>query len=397
MLEFAFLVVFLAIVWWAGSRRSAIPLRLRLEVFATVLAILLAAAYVIIKRFELGLGAVSHMSDQFPWGIWIGFDLCGVALAAGGFVLAGTVHVLHLKRFEPILRPTVLTALIAYQLVAAILVLDLGRPYRFWHPLIMWQPHSVMFEITFCLTLYTLVLALEFSPILGERFGWKKMSSAIHSFTLPVVMLGVILSTLHQSSFGSLFLIMPQKLHPLWYTPWLPVLFFTSAVCAGIAVVTIESHFCEKWFHHGFSDDLMRRLGRACGVVLCLYVGLKLADLWSRGAWRYLSSGSWLAFSWLAEVGMGAALPAVWLCRPHPATPTKGILVASFLITGGVVLNRLNVCWFGLIPASGVVYVPSWMEVVLTLAFVVLGIFAFMALSQLLPVFPVAERPREIP
>ena len=166
------------------------------------------------------LGPSTNLNDQFPWGIWIGFDvLCGVMLAAGGFTLTAAVHIFNIKRLHPIVRPTILTAFLGYVLVCVALMYDLGRPYRIWHPLVMRNPHSVMFEVAYCVMLYTTVLSLEFSPIVLERFNLQKPLKIVRAALIPLVILGVILSTLHQSSLGTVYLIMPEKLHPLWYTP----------------------------------------------------------------------------------------------------------------------------------------------------------------------------------
>ncbi len=171
-------------------------------------------------RFTRGLGPSTNLNDQFPWGIWIGFDvLCGVMLAAGGFTLTAAVHIFNIKRLHPIVRPTILTAFLGYVLVCVALMYDLGRPYRIWHPLVMRNPHSVMFEVAYCVMLYTTVLSLEFSPIVLERFNLQKPLKIVRAVLIPLVILGVILSTLHQSSLGTVYLIMPEKLHPLWYTP----------------------------------------------------------------------------------------------------------------------------------------------------------------------------------
>jgi Ni/Fe-hydrogenase subunit HybB-like protein len=382
MLELIFGIGFAAILAWVVSRRSHLRLRVRLELLLGLLTLFVGAMYAIAKRIEGGLGAVTNLSDAVPWGLWITFDLCGVALAAGGFLIAATVHVLHLRRFEPILRPTVLTALIAYQLVAAVLVLDLGRPQRFWHPLIMWQPHSVMFEITLCLTLYTLVLAVEFLPAVLERLGRPQLAESLHRLAIPVVIAGVILSTLHQSSFGSLFLIIPQKLHPLWYTPALPVFFLISAACAGLAVVIIEARVYPA---------LRLELGRACQWVLWGYLALKVVDLAWRGGFRDIAQPAWLGVSWLMEVVGGALLPAVWFGRAWRRRTTRGLTAASLLVVGGVELPRANISWFALIPSHGVVYIPTWMEVVITAALASAGVLAFVAIAQLIPVFPGAD------
>src|SRR5512140_1389256 len=198
---------------------------------AVLIVILILAAYATFVRFFYGLGASTNLSDEFPWGIWIGFDvLCGVMLAAGGFTLMAAIHIFNIKRFRPVVRPAVLTAFLGYLLVCGALMFDLGKPYNIWHPIIMWNPHSVMFEVGWCVMLYTTVLFLEFSPVLMERFKLRRAGRVMRTIAPILVILGVILSTLHQSSLGSLFLILPGKVHPLWYSAILPVQFFISAL-----------------------------------------------------------------------------------------------------------------------------------------------------------------------
>ena len=189
-----------------------------------------------------GLGGSTNLSDKFPWGIWIGFDvMCGVGLAAGGFTLVAIVHIFNIEKYKPVLRPAILTAFLGYSLVVVGLLFDLGRPDRLWHPLVMWNPHSVMFEVAWCVTLYTTVLFLEFLPMVFEKFGWHKPLEWIHRISVPLMILGVLLSTLHQSSLGTLFLIVPEKLYPLWYTPILPLLFYFRRSRSGLAMTIFES------------------------------------------------------------------------------------------------------------------------------------------------------------
>src|SRR3972149_3868963 len=213
--------------------------------------LVLAGAVLAAVRFIRGLGAVTNLSDQFPWGVWIGFDvMVGVALAAGAFTVNATVHVFHLDRYRPLLRPAVLTGFLGYLMVIIALLVDLGRPWNIWHPIVMWNPHSVMFEVAWCVMLYTAVLALEFGQAVLERLGrWRLLQIARLSIT-PLAVAAVILSPLPQSSLGSLFLIAPGKLHPLWYTPLLPFLFFVSALAVGLAMVTAEATASARTFHH---------------------------------------------------------------------------------------------------------------------------------------------------
>jgi len=347
------------------------------------------AAAITVVRFVGGLGASTALSDQFPWGLWIGFDvMSGVALAAGGFVIAGAVHVFGLRRYEPLARPAVLTAFLGYLLVIFGLLYDLGRPYRIWHPLIYWQHHSVMFEVGWCVTLYTSVLAMEFSPMLFERLGWQWPLKIVRFFYIPIVIAGVILSTLHQSSLGSLFLIVPEKLHPLWYSPLLPVFFFTSAVAAGLAMTIVESTLSAKAFKRGLEADLLAGLGRATAVVLAIYLVLKAADLAVSQDWRLLTTTTAYSLLFWAEMGLGVVLPMLLLASRRVRETPAWLFGSAVLVVGGLVLNRLNVGIFGMFAHTGLVYVPSWMEVTITIALVTTGVLAFGLAGKYLPVFP---------
>src|SRR5205085_38749 len=251
-----------------------------------------AGFYATVVRFTQGLGRSTNLSDQFPWGIWISFDvLCGVMLAAGGFTLTAAVHILNIKRLHPIIRPTILTAFLGYVLVCVALMFDLGRPYNIWHPLIMRNPHSVMFEVAYCVMLYTAVLSLEFAPIVLERFNLQKPLKIIRAILIPLVIGGVILSTLHQSSLGTVYLIMPNKLHPLWYSPLLPVFFFISAIAVGLAMTIFESSLSSKYFGRQLELPLLRELARVLVVVLWVFAILRLEDLLHRGVLKQLFAG----------------------------------------------------------------------------------------------------------
>ena len=258
----------------------------RLTIWRAVFLVLMAAgAYATYLRVFYGLGAVTNLSDQFPWGIWIGFDiLCGVGLAAGGFTLVATVHIFNIERYKPILRPAILTAFLGYVLVVLALFFDLGRPDRIWHPLVMWNPHSVMFEVAWCVTLYTTVLALEFAPAVFERLGWEKPLDWLKFISVPLMILGVILSTLHQSSLGSLYLIVPHKLYALWYTPLLPVFFYLSAICMGLAMTIFESWHSSRAFGRDLELPLAAGLARVLAVLLMTLLFVRFLDLEQRGA-----------------------------------------------------------------------------------------------------------------
>jgi Ni/Fe-hydrogenase subunit HybB-like protein len=377
-------------------------MRFKLTFWKLTFFFLMAAGfYATVVRFTQGLGAATNLSDRFPWGLWIGFDvLCGVMLAAGGFTLTATVHIFNIERMKPIVRPTVLTAFLGYSLVCLALMYDLGRPYRIWHPLIMRNPHSVMFEGAYCVMLYTTVLALEFSPVVLERFKLDRPLRWIRSVTIPLVIAGVILSTLHQSSLGSLYLIMPNSLHPLWYSPLLPVFFFLSAIAVGLAMTIFESSMSSKHFGQQLELPILRELGRVLFVVLAIYAILRFEDLLHRGALRLTVRPSYEMGLFWVEVLLAIIVPLGLLLFRRIRTSPAGLYAAAVMVALGFVTNRLNVSITGLEQTAGTHYMPKWTEIAVTGAITALGFALFGLAVKYLPIFqhaPVAEEPRTIP
>jgi len=318
----------------------------------------------------------------------VAFDvLGGVALAAGGFTMAAVVYVLHNERYHPLVRPAVVTGFLGYVLVVAALLVDLGRPYRIWHPVIMWNPHSVMFEVAWCVLLYTLVLALEFGQMVLERLGRLTMLRLTRLAMPPLVVAGVILSTLHQSSLGTLFLIVPGKLHPLWYTPMLPVLFFVSALAVGPAMVLLESFLSSRALKRELELPLLMDLARISFVILSIYLGLKVTDLIARGAWPQALAPSVEGRLFAAELLLGVVLPMILLATDGGRAVTKNAIAATLVVLG-VVLNRLNVAITGMLAGSHATYVPAWTEVLVSLGITAAGVLAYLWIAEHLPVFP---------
>ena len=357
-----------------------------------LLTILAAGFYGTIIRFVQGLGASTNLNDQFPWGIWIGFDvLCGVMLAAGGFTLTAAVHIFNIKRLHAIVRPTILTAYLGYVLVCVALMFDLGRPYRIWHPLIMRNPHSVMFEVAYCVMLYTTVLSLEFSPIVLERFGWHKPLKIIKAVLIPLVICGVILSTLHQSSLGTVYLIMPDKLHPFWYSPLLPVFFFISAIAVGLAMTIFESSLSSKYFGRQLELPILQELGRVLMVVLSVFAILRFEDLFHRGMLRRtLQPGYEMYLFWL-EVSLSLILPLALLLQKKVRNSAGGLYLAAVMVVLGFITNRLNVSITGLESTAGMHYVPKWTEIAVTGAIIAAGFALFGLAVKYLPIFPAED------
>jgi len=356
---------------------------------AIFLLIMAAGVYATWVRFRHGLGASTNLSDQFPWGIWIGFDvMCGVMLAAGGFTLTAAVEIFNLERWHSILRPTILTAFMGYLLVCAALMYDLGLPWNIWHPLVMRNPHSVMFEVAWCVMLYTTVLALEFSPIVFEHFRWHKPLIMVRRVMIVLVILGVILSTLHQSSLGTLYLIMPNKLHPLWYSPLLPVFFYISAIAVGLAMIIFESSMSSKYFGRELELPILREMGRVLVVVLAIYGILRFEDLYNRGVLHLVFVRGYEQRFFLLEMFLSVIAPLGLLLVPKVRNNPQGLYLAAVLTLLGFVANRLNIAITGVENAVGARYTPKWTEVVITAMFVALGFAIFGFVARYLPIFP---------
>ncbi len=367
--------------------------RFHVGFWGTVLYMLLVlSAGILAVRFTQGLGSVTNLSDAYPWGLWVGFDiLCGVGLAAGGFTITTVVYVFNVKRFKPIVRPTILTAFLGYVLVVVALLFDLGRPWNLWHPLVMWNPRSVMFEVSWCVMLYLTVLALEFSGMVFERLGWTRALVVQQAATLPLVLAGALLSTLHQSSLGSFYLIVPGKLHALWYTPLLPVMFFLSAIAVGLAMVIVESRLSARAFGRHLEMPLLMEVGRVLVAALGVYGAARLYDLVHRGVLGEAFTGSKEALLFQLEFGLGVLLPMALLSRSRVRQNAGALYASALLVIMGFVVNRLNVSITGLEGAQGGRNVPALPELVITLMLVALGFGLFGLAVKYLAVYPREE------
>lgn len=356
-------------------------------------AILLVGIPVLVYRFVFGLGAATHLSQSTPWGLWIGFDmLCGVALAAGGYTLAAAVTLFGYREFKPVVRAAILTGFLGYVFAVIGLLCDLGQPWRIAYPLVYsWGTTSVMFEVGWCVALYTTVLALEFLPAFFEWMGWAFPLRLLHRIEIGAIVLGIVLSTLHQSSLGSLFLMAPGKLHPLWYSPYLPVFFFVSSIAAGLSMVIFESGISHRLFGDRTDperpvdlDRIVLGLSRGAAVVLFAYVFLRLQGLADGGHWHLLRSG-W-GVLWLVEVLGLALLPSLMFAHASRHGRVRVARVAAVLAVLGVVLNRLDVSIVAFNWKQPFTYVPSWMEVVGSVTIVTMGLIAFRWIVNRMPV-----------
>jgi Ni/Fe-hydrogenase subunit HybB-like protein len=354
-------------------------------------AIMLSGLYAVYLRIVYGLGGSTNLSDKFPWGLWISFDvMCGVGLAAGGFTLVAIVHIFNIEKYKPVLRPAVLTAFLGYILVVIGLMFDLGRPDRLWHPLIMWNPHSVMFEVAWCVTLYSTVLFLEFLPVVFEKFGWHKPTEWIHRISVPLMILGVLLSTLHQSSLGTLFLIVPSKLYPLWYSPLLPLMFYISSIAAGLAMTIFESWHSSRTFGRALELPLLASMARVLAVIMSVYLWIRFLDLFHRDALGLLTRNRIETYLFALEILL-MLVPTVLLYQSRVRMRPGALYACAVMIVFGFIANRLNVGTTGLEAGSGTHYVPKWSEVAVTLSLVAAGFAIFRLVAGYFPIFEAHE------
>ena len=347
----------------------------------------------LIFRLQFGLGATTNLSDAVPWGLWKVLNMiAGVALSTCGFTIGFLAYVLKIEKFKPLVKPAILIAFLGYGSSCFALLLDIGLPYRFWHPLIMWNVHSFLFEVFWCVTLYFTITFIELLPNLLEKYKFKKTVGFLHKITIGVVIIGITLSSLHHSSLGSLFLVSPFRLYKLWYSPLLPLFFFISAAGGGMMFLIFVKILYARLYNpiSIFGDRLNGKANAACVIdrnngystvkeygkdipmlsslsiigvsLLSLYLLLKFYDLFRLKLWGTLSGGTWQSYLYMIELFFTAILPIILIsirrCRRSP----YGLLVASLSASFGVVLNRLDVGIFGYFQSAGSVYFPSLAE-----------------------------------
>ncbi len=360
---------------------------------ALVALILVPGIPAVIYRFVYGIGAASNLTQANPWGLWIGLDvMSGVALAAGGFTIATLVHVLGLRAYQPIVRPAILTGFLGYLFVVIGLMADLGRPWKLPVPMVYsFGTGSVMFEVGWCVALYLTVLALEFSPAAFEWLGLRKLREWALKLTLALTILGLCLSTLHQSSLGALFLMMPHRVHPLWYSGFLPIFFFVSAIAAGIAMVIVESALSHHAFgsrvaagSHAQLDTITLGLARAGALVLFAYFFLRLQGLVDGGRFDLLNTpyGYWFLFELLGFVLAPAVLFGL---ASRQRRPVLARWVAGWTVLG-IVVNRLNLSVITFNWNAAERYLPSAMEILISATIITIGVMAFRWIVNRMPV-----------
>lgn len=340
----------------------------RITPFRILLIILvLGAAAAALYRFVYGLGAVTNLSDEWPWGLWIGFDLlCGIALAGGGFSTALIVHVLHKEEYLPIARAALLTSMLGYIIALVSLFLDIGRWYNFWRPFFFWGYHSVLFEVFWCIALYTTIQVIEFGEIFFEKIKFPALQRLLHKMLPALLILGIVLPSLHQSSLGSLYIVAIDRLYPLWWSMIIPFFFVWSAFFLGPAMVTIEGTLAARAYGRDPELPVFASLTKVTLWMLIVYFIVKVADLLYRGVFSMAFNGSFESNMFLIEMIVFVLLPIIMYAIPSVRNKLGGVLTASILVVIGVIFNRMNVVFTGMAKAMGGSYFPSVWEWLIT-------------------------------
>jgi len=366
----------------------------KITFWRTVVAVIFAAGlYAAYARFFLGFQQSTNLADAQPWGLWVGLGtLCGVGISAGGFAIAAAVYLLGFERYRQVVRAAVLLSFLGYLSVIVGMMYELGLPWRIWHPIVMWNRRSVLFEVSWCVMLYTTVLALEFSPSLVERIPWVRLRKLYlkwhHHILIGLVMVGAILSSLHQSFLGGLYLLAKGKLDPLWYSQYLPTLFYLSAVPAGLAATIMAVFLCNRSLNARVDYDVLAEMSQIIAPLLYVYAVLRGVDLFTHGGASYL----WLwreetLLFWL-EIGLFVIAPVALLSRQRVRHNPQLLYFTCALVVMGFMANRLNVSITAFQASSGLYYVPKWTEFALTLATITAAVVAFYYAVLYLEILP---------
>ena len=356
--------------------------------------IILLGLGLIVYRFIYGIGSITNLTQEIPWGLWIGFDVVtGVAFAGGAYVITFMVYILKMDKYHSIVRITVLNGFLAYVFYAGALLLDLGRPWNVINPIIGngFGTSSVLFLVAWHFLLYMLAQLIEFSPAIAEWLGAKRARKILSGMTIAAVIFGITLSTLHQSGLGALFLMAKDKIHPLWYSEFIPILFLVSSIFAGLSMVIFEGTISHKVFssqisekNHKAEKGILHGLSKICAGAMFAYFFLQLLVFIHGKNWSYLNTpmGYWFLLEMIGFV----LIPMMLFFYSYRTNNIFMIRLAAILTMFGIILNRLNVTVIGFRWDAAVQYVPSWMEIVVTLAVIFTEIWIFRWVINRMPV-----------
>lgn len=356
--------------------------------------IILIGLVLIVIRFIYGIGSVTNLTQEVPWGLWIGFDVVtGVAFAGGAYVITFMVYILNIKKYHSIVRVTVLNGFLAYVFYAGALLLDLGKPWNVINPIIgnNFGVSSVLFLVAWHFMLYMIAQLIEFSPAIAEWIGAKRARKILSSMTIAAVIFGITLSTLHQSGLGALYLMAKEKIHPLWYSEFIPILFFVSSIFAGLSMVIFEGSISQKVFsdqisekNHKAHNGILHGLSKICAVTMFVYFFMQILTFIHGKRWNFIDTP--MGFWYLTEMIGFVLLPMMLYYFSFRAHNIFLIKLASIITIIGIIINRLNVTIIGFRWDAANPYYPSWMEIVVTLTVLFIEIWIFRWIVRRLPV-----------
>ena len=336
-------------------------------------------------RWVSGLGVATNLADTRPWGLWISFDLAVMAFSGSAFSLAALSHIFHRHRYHNIARVALISGFVGYISAAAALTVELGRPERLWHYFVYWNVHSPLFEVGMCVITYLLILTLEFLPMLFEKLEWHGLVKAMRVIEIPVVVAGITLSSGHQSSLGSISLAFPYKLHPLWYSPIIPIIFFISAVTAGFGMAIVVGLIGTRAFNWKFEKGVFAGLGKYLLIALLITFLTKLGDLAYSRELGLIFENSNQGKMWIIENFFGYVLPILILLIPSLNKKRSWIFRAGILSVAGLIIHRFNVSFIGL---AGADYFPKWQEFASTAGLAAIGIILFWLIADNIDLVP---------
>ncbi len=357
-----------------------------------ILAILAGiAGILLIKRFIFGIGAVTNLSDGYPWGMWIVYDvLIGTALGCGGYVMAILVYVMNKGQYHPLVRPAVLTSVFGYTLAGFSIFIDVGRYWQLYNVFLPWHANlnSIMFEVAFCVATYVLVLWIEFTPAFLEKFNKTKLLGFMNKILFVFIAIGVLLPTMHQSSLGTLMIIAGNKLSVLWQTAWLPLLFLISSILMGYAVVVFESLYSSIGFKRPLETPILSKIGKLMAWLVAIYLVFRFGDLIWRGELGTIFNDGWVNGTMFTVENLLFIIPMLLLFSKDKRSNAKVQFIAAVLLLLAGAVYRFDAFLVGFDPGQGWHYWPSASELLITLGIISMELMAYLAFVKWLPVLP---------
>jgi len=359
-------------------------------IFAIIVVTGMYATYV---RFFEGFRASTNLNDQMPWGLWVGLGtLCGIGLSAAGFGISAAVYLLGMERYRPILRASILISFLGYLTVCVGYLYEIGLPWRFWHPVVMWNHTSVLFDVCVCIMTYTTVLTFEFAPALIEKLPWKPLRETVlrlhHKILIAVVLAGVLLSSMHQSYLGGLYLIASGKVHPLWYSQFMHSMFYLSALPAGLALTVFAIYLCMRSLNVRVDFTILSDCGGMIQFLLILFALFKVLDLIVNHAMGYAFQMTPEAGYFWLEMALFVIIPVALLSRQSVRSNPEKLYLTCAVVIAGFMVDRLNVSINSLQSAMGSHYVPKWTELASSVMVIAVAIVAFRYAVMYLDILP---------